>query len=144
MSARLVKWHRTHPGAGSTFSKCGRFSIKPAKSGRNYVGFVLRKIGTLSTPGQSQRSWSEDYGDFPTIAKAKTYAERVAKTEAAQRSDRHDFEEAAKREGPYFAKDSAVWYRSPGGVESRVAIVDPKHTPEFIARACNEKAKAGR
>ena len=96
MSARLVKWHRTHPGAGSTFSKCGRFSIKPAKSGRAYVGFTLKKEGTSSPPGASSRSWSEDHGNFSTIPKAKAAAERIAKTELAERSDRQDFERAPR------------------------------------------------
>lgn len=92
MSARLVKWHRS--SSGSTFSKCGRFSIKPASGLGGRPVFVLRKIGTLSTPGQSQRSWSENYGDFRTIAKAKAEVERIVKTEAAGRLDRHDNEKA--------------------------------------------------
>lgn len=141
MSGRLVKWNRTT--CGSTFSRCGRFSITPAKSGRDYVGFALEKKGTVSTPGAATRFFSEDHGNFPTIARAKAAVEVIVKSELRARDDAADFNAARAREGAvYCQREGVVYHRSPGGVESRVAIVDAKHDAAWVVAALNEKAEA--
>ena len=117
MPGRFVQWNRTT--CGSTSSKCGRFKIKPASYGR---GFELKKFGKVAG-----RSFSEDYGTFPTIKKAKDEADHVARTDEARRVDQRVSEMAAKRRALHVAPGdvieiAAVCYRIRLNSESRAEL----------------------